>query len=232
MTAAAALAHETGIAVLTREQTAGRGQYGRSWHCPPGAGVLLAVVLNPPPAVRRPAVLTAWAAVGVADCVARLTGFKPRIKWPNDVLVVGKKICGILIESAAGASAATVAGIGLNVTQSAADFVAVGLPDATSLAACSHGTFDTDDVARKLLTELDRAYRLLIDDLPTLEANWGARLGLSGREVDVETTDGSLRRGWLHAVAFAGLTLEIGNAQVTMAPETVRHVIAVDRDRA
>src|ERR1700754_2256535 len=69
---AAALATDPvndGAAVLAREQTAGRGQYGRSWHCPPGAGVLLGVLLFPPPALRRAAVLTAWAAVAVCETV-------------------------------------------------------------------------------------------------------------------------------------------------------------------
>ena len=85
---AAALAADPatdGVAVLAGVQTAGRGQYGRSWLCPPGAGVLLGVLLFPPPPLRRPAVLTAWAAVAVAETVRRLTDFYATIKWPNDV---------------------------------------------------------------------------------------------------------------------------------------------------
>src|SRR5262245_26870605 len=103
-----------GLAVLADEQTAGRGQHGRSWQAPPRSGVLLSVLLYPPEALARPAVLTAWAAVSVCETVRRLTGWQPRIKWPNDVLLHGKKVCGILIEQSqlAGRLAAVV-GIGL-----------------------------------------------------------------------------------------------------------------------
>src|SRR5947199_8393836 len=76
-----------GAAVLAAEQTAGRGQHGRRWQCRPGDGVLLSVLLFPPPALRRPAVLTALAAAAVCETVRRLTGLPPRIKWPNDVLL-------------------------------------------------------------------------------------------------------------------------------------------------
>jgi BirA family transcriptional regulator, biotin operon repressor / biotin---[acetyl-CoA-carboxylase] ligase len=226
LTVAASLAAEPGTAVLAGEQTAGRGQYGRSWQCPPGAGVLLAVVLAPPPAARRPAVLTAWAAVGVAECVHRLTGIQAGTKWPNDVLIHGKKVCGILIESAAvGRSPTAVAGIGLNVTQSAADFVAAGLPDGTSLAASAGRSFDSNEVARVLLEELDQAYSLLDGRLVLLESSWAEQIGLLGEVVIAETTDGTQHRGRLRTLTFDGLELEqASGAMVRLAPETVRRL--------
>jgi BirA family biotin operon repressor/biotin-[acetyl-CoA-carboxylase] ligase len=228
LTVAAALACEPGTAVLAGEQTAGRGQYGRSWHSPPGSGVLLAVVLAPPPEARRPAVLTAWAAVGVTECVRRLTGVEARIKWPNDVLICGKKVCGILIESTAGRTPTAVAGIGLNVTQAAADFDTAGLPDATSLAASGDQAFDTADVARVLLEELDRAYALLDGELAKLEATWARRIGLVGRLVAVETADGAAHRGRLRNMTFAGLELEQADGPVNrLVPEAVRQLTEV-----
>src|SRR5206468_7692987 len=87
--------------VLAREQTAGRGQHGRAWQAPAGSSVLLSVLLCPPPALRRPALLTAWAAVSVCETILQLTGLQAKIKWPNDVLIRGRKVCGILIESKA-----------------------------------------------------------------------------------------------------------------------------------
>jgi BirA family biotin operon repressor/biotin-[acetyl-CoA-carboxylase] ligase len=223
MTTAAALG-EPGVAVLAGGQTAGRGQYGRSWVCPRGSGVLLAVVVSPPPAARRPAVLTAWAAVGVAECVGRLTGLQPRIKWPNDVLVDGKKVCGILIESAAGTAMTTVAGIGLNVRQSTADFAAAGLPDATSLAASTGRTLDVGAVANALLDELDRTFGLLDGDVRTLESTWADRLGLVGGSVEVETTDGTVYRGRLQTLDFLGLELVRDGTSRRLAPEAVRRL--------
>jgi BirA family biotin operon repressor/biotin-[acetyl-CoA-carboxylase] ligase len=119
----------TGVAVLAEAQTSGRGQHGHTWLCQPGAGVLLSLLLFPPPALRRPAILTAWAAVSVCELVFQAAGLQARIKWPNDVLVRGRKVCGILIEQARG----TVVGIGLNVNQSAEDFHDGG-PDRGRLA--------------------------------------------------------------------------------------------------
>ena len=87
-----------GVVILAEEQRAGRGQQGRSWHCPAGAGVLVSVLLFPPTALRRPALLTAWAAVSVCETIRLGTGVQARIKWPNDVLLRGRKVCGILIE--------------------------------------------------------------------------------------------------------------------------------------
>jgi len=223
MTTAAALG-EPGVAILAGAQTAGRGQYGRSWLCPRESGVLLAVVVAPPPAARRPAVLTAWAAVGVAECIHSVTELQPRIKWPNDVLIDGKKVCGILIESAAGTSMTAVAGIGLNVIQSAADFAAAGLPDATSLAASTGQVFDTAAVAERLLDELDRVYRLLDGDLKMLEAMWANRLGLIGLPVTAELTDGTLRQGELRGLTFDAIELDGDGTVTRLSPEAVRHL--------
>src|SRR5437763_902056 len=73
-----------GLVILADEQTAGRGQHGRSWTAGPKASVLLSVLLFPPLRLRRPAILTAWAAVSVCAAVRELTGVQARIKWPND----------------------------------------------------------------------------------------------------------------------------------------------------
>src|SRR5947209_1089773 len=91
-----------GVAIVADEQTSGRGQHGRSWTCPAGNGVLLSVLLFPPPGVRRPALLTAWAAVSVCETIRELAGLSASIKWPNDVLVSGRKVCGILLEQGRG----------------------------------------------------------------------------------------------------------------------------------
>ena len=87
-----------GLVVVAHEQTAGRGQHGRTWQAAAGSSVLLSVLFFPPPALRRAAILTAWAAVSVCETILRFTGLDARIKWPNDVLIQGRKVCGILIE--------------------------------------------------------------------------------------------------------------------------------------
>ena len=141
-----------GLVVIAREQTAGRGQYGRSWQAPPGSSVLMSVLLFPPIALRRPALLTAWAAVSVCETILHVANLQANIKWPNDVLILGKKICGILIEQCTTGNAdfplATVVGIGLNITQSAEMFEQAGLPDAASLTSLSGMAFIYEDVAK------------------------------------------------------------------------------------
>jgi BirA family biotin operon repressor/biotin-[acetyl-CoA-carboxylase] ligase len=227
-TLAASFAHDPkndGLALLAADQSAGRGQHGRSWQCPPGSGVLLSVLLFPPPALRRPAVLTAWAAVAVCEAIRLTTNLQARIKWPNDVLIRGRKVCGILIESRgqAGQGLYTVAGIGLNVNQSAEDFARAELPDASSLSVCSGLRLDRDEVARQLLTQLDEEYdRLYGGDLATLEACWKWRLGLLGKQVVAECADGTYR-GRLRELSFDGVELE-ADGLMHLAPETVQHL--------
>ena len=77
------------LAILADEQIAGRGQHGRTWSAAPGSSVLLSLLLFPPDFLRRPPILTAWAAVSVCLTIHDLTGFQATIKWPNDVLVDG-----------------------------------------------------------------------------------------------------------------------------------------------
>src|SRR6266705_3544719 len=71
-----------GVVIFANEQTAGRGQHGRSWHCPPGGGIMLSVLLFPPMQLRRPVLLAAWVAVAVCATVEHFTRLEPRIKWP------------------------------------------------------------------------------------------------------------------------------------------------------
>jgi BirA family biotin operon repressor/biotin-[acetyl-CoA-carboxylase] ligase len=212
-----------GLVVLARHQTGGRGQYGRVWAAPPGSAVLLSVlVLVPPPELRRPVILTAGAAVAVGEAIRQLTGVQAKIKWPNDLLVRGKKVCGILIEQAAG----TVVGIGLNVNQSADDFARAGLPDATSLALVAGALLDPETAARVLIRQLDDEYdRLLAGERIALEADWKWRIGLLGRQVEVELADGSLLAGRLRDMAFDGLELEEPGGFVRVVrPEAIRHL--------
>jgi BirA family transcriptional regulator, biotin operon repressor / biotin---[acetyl-CoA-carboxylase] ligase len=210
-----------GLVILAGAQTAGRGQYGRSWLAQPGTGVLMSVRLFPPPALRRPALLTAWAAVSVCECILQAAGLQANIKWPNDVLVRGRKVCGILIEQGRG----TVAGIGLNVNQSAESFAELGLTEAGSLAALAGRTFDVPQVALQLIGQLDAEYdRMWAGDLVALEACWKGRLGLLGRLVSVECA-GATHVGRLDDLGFDALGLRLQDGELLrLVPEMVRHV--------
>jgi BirA family biotin operon repressor/biotin-[acetyl-CoA-carboxylase] ligase len=234
-----------GLVLLAREQTAGRGQHGRTWTAPPGSSVLLSLILFPPPALRRAPLLTAWVAVSVCELVHQLADVQAKIKWPNDVLIRDKKVCGILIEQRAVASGQwsvtsdlassglssancplpTVCGIGLNVSQPAGAFAQAGLADATSLTASAGIAADYQDVARRLICRLDEDYdRLLQGDLGTLEACWKCHLGLLGKPVIAEAIRETVH-GRLMDLTFDAVQIETATGQIMrLAPEAVRQL--------
>lgn len=210
-----------GLVVVADSQTAGRGQHGRSWTSKPGAGVLLSVLLFPPQALRRPALLTSWAAVSVCETIYHCTGLEARIKWPNDVFVQGRKVSGILIEQ----SKATVVGIGLNVHQKADEFHQAGLTEAGSLAVFTSKELDRIPITRLLIEQLDEEYdRLCQGNLDTLEGRWQKRIGLVGEQVLAECHDGTYC-GQLREIAWTGLELAVeGSKTFRIPPEAVRHL--------
>jgi BirA family biotin operon repressor/biotin-[acetyl-CoA-carboxylase] ligase len=104
-----------GAVAVTDEQTEGRGRLGRSWHAPAGTSLLFSLVLVPPVPAGRLSELSLVAGAAVAEAIAAMTGLAPTIKHPNDVLIEGRKVAGVLAEAAAGR---VVLGIGINVSQS------------------------------------------------------------------------------------------------------------------
>ena len=130
-----------GLAVVAEQQTGGRGRRGRSFVSPAGQGLYLSVLLRPRCPLEEVSTLTAWTAVAVCNAVERVCGVRPGIKWPNDVILDGRKLCGILTELELEAETAAlrhvVVGVGINLTQTAADFGPEVAPVAVSLAqAC------------------------------------------------------------------------------------------------
>lgn len=89
---------EEGTVVVAEEQTAGRGRLSRKWHSPKGTGIWMSIILRPSIPVHHAPQLTLLAAVGVAQAIEKCTGVNVGIKWPNDILIQGKKAVGILTE--------------------------------------------------------------------------------------------------------------------------------------
>ena len=88
-----------GTIVMSRSQSAGRGRLERQWFCPPGKGLLLSMIVRPKIHVQFVPQLTLLTAVVVAETIKKATGCAAGIKWPNDIFINGKKVCGILAES-------------------------------------------------------------------------------------------------------------------------------------
>jgi biotin-[acetyl-CoA-carboxylase] ligase BirA-like protein len=118
-------------AVVTRRQPQGRGRAGRSWSLPEGRGLAVSLIVPWPEGPGRVRVPVLWG-IALARGLSRAFGLPVRLKWPNDLLVVGRKLGGILVEArGVGKEGYAVIGIGLNVTATAEDLT--GLPGATSL---------------------------------------------------------------------------------------------------
>jgi BirA family biotin operon repressor/biotin-[acetyl-CoA-carboxylase] ligase len=173
----------------------------------------------------RPAVLTAWTAVSVCELIREQTDLQAKIKWPNDVLIQGLKVCGILIEGRS--AGGTAVGVGLNVNQPAEHFSQAGLTQAASLAVFTGQQRDCRQVARRLIEHLDVEYqRLCVGDLTALETCWKWRIGLLGKQVIVETATG-MHHGRLQEVTFEAVEIVSGTGErLRFVPETVRHVFA------
>ena len=184
-----------GTTLWAEEQTAGRGRRGRSWVAPHGTAILCSTICRPPLRPDELFLLVSAFGVGLCQGIERATGLRPGIKWPNDLLLDGRKLAGVLAESRLAGSrlAHAVVGFGLNVNLMAADLPTpnVGALPPTSLALALGAPVDRQAVLRAILAGIDDAYDLLwqgrADDL---RAAWAARLVGRAEVVRIETDAG------------------------------------------
>ena len=155
---------EEGTVLLAGEQTRGKGRLGRSFTSVAGKGIYLSALLRPdlPPEALLP--LTGFTAEAMVRAVARAAGAEPRIKWVNDLILNGRKICGILTESAfaEGSLKYVVVGVGLNVNYNREDFPPELRDLAGSLKTELGRSFSLAPVAAAMIEELDRLYAALL----------------------------------------------------------------------
>lgn len=182
----------SGSVLLADHQTAGRGRFSRVWTAPPGASIALSVMLRPP--TDRPSRwlwLPLLAGLAVVDGLRAASGVEGRLKWPNDVLINGRKVCGILaerVESPAGA--AVVIGMGINTRLTTAD---LPVPTATSLAI-EGADADPGAVAVAVLRAFEGWYTRWLAGTDLREA-YAAASGTVGRRVRVELGPGDALEG-------------------------------------
>jgi BirA family biotin operon repressor/biotin-[acetyl-CoA-carboxylase] ligase len=184
-----------GSIVVTDHQTDGRGRHGRQWTADPGTNLMLSVVLRPPLPPDRLGLVTLAAGVAVADAVdAFVSPHRATIKWPNDVLLEGRKTCGMLLEGAfagqrraADAPSFVILGIGLNVNQT--HFPDALADTATSLRLILGRTVPRPPLFARLLEELERRYDSLIEDEgASVREAFHARMDRRGERVTLRFT--------------------------------------------
>jgi BirA family biotin operon repressor/biotin-[acetyl-CoA-carboxylase] ligase len=150
-----------GLVVFAERQIAGRGQRSNSWESAAGKGLWFSILLRPKIDIGKSSQLAEWAARTVAETISKEFALQTTVKLPNDVVVAGKKIAGVLVEMRAQKSAPhiAIAGIGVNVNHSAEDFSEELRARAISLAIALDREVDRHRFAAALLQNLDRSYR-------------------------------------------------------------------------
>ena len=198
-TAAARLAREDateGTVVVADEQTGGKGRLGRNWVSPPGVNLYLSVILRPRKPTSAAPQLSLLAAVAVAEAIVQQTQLVPAIKWPNDVLVAGKKVCGILTEMQTNGSRlrSVIVGIGVNLNAPLAAFPEELQDRASSLFLMCGEPVDRAAFAVSLLTHLEKLYVLWLEKgFPVVGAAWeGYASELLGKSITVTAPEGRI----------------------------------------
>ena len=193
-TAALNLAQEGaghGTVVVAEEQTAGRGRLGRTWYSEKSSGIYASVILRPPFSPTAAPILTLMAGAATQHALSTTTGLSVDIRWPNDLLVNGKKVCGILTEMNAelGMLHAVVLGIGINVNHG--EMPAELRSTATSLRIESRRTWSRVHILIALLRELERYYHLLLEKgNAAIAERWAAASTYAnGKRIRIVTAD-------------------------------------------
>lgn len=205
-----------GTVIIADEQTAGKGRMGRLWSSPKGC-IALSIVLYPKPASLSFLIMVA--SLAVIRTIKCVTGLCARIKWPNDILINGKKVCGVLVESGVqdNESNYAVIGIGVNVNLKATCLDEVSLT-ATSLSDELGKRVSRLETVRKLLCEIESLY-LSAQEGEAVYGEWRQNLETLGRKVQVRSGN-NLYKGVAEDVEKDGslmLRLEDGSQKCIVA---------------
>jgi BirA family transcriptional regulator, biotin operon repressor / biotin---[acetyl-CoA-carboxylase] ligase len=182
-----------GFLAAASRQTKGRGRLGRSWESPPDRGLYVSILLRPQLAASEISQLTILSSVVAVDAVETVSGLRPQIKWPNDLVVDGRKLAGLLIETEREGPrlAFAVVGIGINLRQTEADFSPEVRGLATSLFLATGQLYRRADLLVALLRAFEK--RLARPFAEAREA-WAASSLTLGQRVTLTTVRG-LKRG-------------------------------------
>jgi BirA family biotin operon repressor/biotin-[acetyl-CoA-carboxylase] ligase len=186
---------QEGTLVIAEQQETGRGRMGRPWHSPPGKGIWMSFLLKPQVPLQQVSQLTLLIAVAVARAIRQLTSLEVGIKWPNDLLVNGKKICGILLESSAEDERLkyVIAGIGISANIKKEDFPEELRSKATSLFIESGKEIHREQLICQVLQEIEGLYDLYQEQgFGPIQTLWEALNVTFGKKIKVETPRGKI----------------------------------------
>ncbi len=181
-----------GEVVFAEEQTRGKGRLGRTWFSPPHLNLYFSLILRPRFAAAQASHITLMAAVALAETLESVLPGPPEIKWPNDILVHGRKLAGILTESSCEGMRVrfVILGIGVNVNVPADLMPATIRDNATSLYQLTGQEFDRNRLAGLLIQGLERCYKDLTGDgFAAMAGRWERYFRLKGRAVQIQMLD-------------------------------------------
>lgn len=183
-----------GTLVVSDEQTEGRGRLVRQWYSPKGTGLWMSIIVRPEIPIQKTPQLTLLMAVAVIQAIEATTGLHPTIKWPNDILINGRKVCGILTEMQAEENRvqSVIIGIGVNVNQNKADFPEELQTIATSLKIEADKTVSRTKLLQNICYQLEQ---LLNEYLHTgfkpIKQLWESYANSIGKQITARTAKGS-----------------------------------------
>lgn len=181
-----------GIVVVADTQTHGKGRMGRTWISPPGVNLYFTVLLKPPFLPQNASILTLVAAVAVASAIRENTKLPAEIKWPNDIMINGKKAGGILLDMKSGKDKINLiaVGVGLNVNMSLNEFPDEIRQSATSIKIETGSPVDRVELLAKILEELERCYKIILQgDKRALINEWIRLNSTLTKKVTVKSPD-------------------------------------------
>lgn len=215
---------EEGTIVVAESQSTGKGRLGRKWESPKNTGVWMSVILRPKIPITKAPQLTLITAVAVVQAIKEATGITANIKWPNDVLVKGKKIAGILTELQAEADqiSSIIIGVGINVNQENKDFPEELHPIATSIALESNQQLKRVELIRIFLAQLEKLYFLYLDEgFQPIKRMWESYANSIGKRITARTLTGEITGKAL------GIT-DDGVLQLLDDTDEIHHIYSAD----
>jgi BirA family transcriptional regulator, biotin operon repressor / biotin---[acetyl-CoA-carboxylase] ligase len=213
-----------GTVIVAEEQLLGRGRLDRRWHSPKYTGIWMSIILRPNLPMQKAPQLTLVTAVAVVQAIEEVTNLLPQIKWPNDILISGKKVTGILTEMQADADRinAIIVGIGINVNQNRDDFPKEIQQIATSLAAELGQEISRARLMQAVFARLEKLYQTYLKEgFFPIKLLWESYALSIGKEIIARTVTGDI-----HGKAL-GIT-EDGVLNIQQANGEIRQVYSAD----
>ncbi|MFC4322680.1 biotin--[acetyl-CoA-carboxylase] ligase [Litchfieldia salsa] len=208
---------DEGTIVVTEEQTEGRGRLDRKWFSPKYTGIWMSLILRPNIPPTSAPQLTLLVAVGVAQAIQEVTGIEPDIKWPNDILVSGKKVVGILTELQAEPDRinSVIIGIGINVNQTQEQFPEPINNTATSLSIITGKKIDRALLLQQILLHIEKLYlTYLKNGFKVIKLLWESYAINIGHQMVARTIQGDIKGHALGITDDGVLKIQSDNGEI------------------